>query len=128
MIFRMFFVQINELSTTKIIFQKLYLPCDVGIKSWAPWTPWISWPEAKINCGNCELPPNAPPVECWDVFKFDADPTLKFKGEFKPAVDESPDNPWRLASDGKGECCIDTKFCSFWRFTISCTMCTENFM
>lgn len=36
------------------------LPCEVGIKSWAPWMPCTSCPDAKINCGigaGC----------CWDV-------------------------------------------------------------
>lgn len=27
------------------------LPCDVGMRSWAPWMPCTSWPEVMMNCG-----------------------------------------------------------------------------
>lgn len=29
----------------------IFLPCEVGINSWAPWMPWTNCPEAKINWG-----------------------------------------------------------------------------
>jgi hypothetical protein len=27
------------------------IPCEVGMRSWAPWMPCTSWPEARMNWG-----------------------------------------------------------------------------